>query len=83
MIKTLKDMVKRVCEYGLELKDCEGFTHSWCTLIPSLELEYKTSIHDSTNQTPAIPEKGWNPRLPQDSLRKDKVKIHPTASSFK
>ncbi|MBW0590941.1 hypothetical protein O181_130656 [Austropuccinia psidii MF-1] len=26
---------------------------------------------------------GWNPKLPQDSLRKYLVKIHPTASSFK
>ncbi|MBW0568780.1 hypothetical protein O181_108495 [Austropuccinia psidii MF-1] len=42
-----------------------------CTPLPALELEYKTSIHSSTNQTPAILEKGWNPKLPQDSLRKD------------
>ncbi|MBW0554911.1 hypothetical protein O181_094626 [Austropuccinia psidii MF-1] len=49
----------------------------------SLELEYKTSINTSTNQTPAILEKGWNPKLPQDSLRKDLVEIHPTAASFK
>ncbi|MBW0529655.1 hypothetical protein O181_069370 [Austropuccinia psidii MF-1] len=27
-------------------------------------------------------EKGWNPRLPADTLRKDLVDIHPTASSF-
>ncbi|MBW0534974.1 hypothetical protein O181_074689 [Austropuccinia psidii MF-1] len=47
-----------------------------------LMLEYKTSIHASTNQTPAILEKGWNPKLPQDSLRKDLVEINPTASSF-
>ncbi|MBW0480369.1 hypothetical protein O181_020084 [Austropuccinia psidii MF-1] len=51
--------------------------------IFSLELAYKTSIHASTNQTPAILEKGWNPKLPQDSLRKDLVEIHPTAGSFK
>ncbi|MBW0565690.1 hypothetical protein O181_105405 [Austropuccinia psidii MF-1] len=25
-------------------------------------------------------EKGWNPRLPADTLRKDLIKIHPTAS---
>ncbi|MBW0485739.1 hypothetical protein O181_025454 [Austropuccinia psidii MF-1] len=49
----------------------------------SLELAYKTSIHASTNQTPAILEKGWNPKLPQDSLRNDLVAIHHTASSFK
>ncbi|MBW0551775.1 hypothetical protein O181_091490 [Austropuccinia psidii MF-1] len=83
MIQTLKDMVRRLCAYGLEFKDCDGFAHDWCTLLPALELGYKTQIHDSTNQTPAILEKGWNPKLPQDSLRKDLVEIHPTASSFK
>ncbi|MBW0543713.1 hypothetical protein O181_083428 [Austropuccinia psidii MF-1] len=57
MIQTLKDMVRRFCAYGLELKDCDGFTHDWCTLLPALELEYKASIHASTNQTPAILEK--------------------------
>ncbi|MBW0536205.1 hypothetical protein O181_075920 [Austropuccinia psidii MF-1] len=45
-------MVRKICEYGLEFKDCDGFTHDWCTLLPALELEYKTSIHASTNQTP-------------------------------
>ncbi|MBW0561366.1 hypothetical protein O181_101081 [Austropuccinia psidii MF-1] len=28
-------------------------------------------------------EKGWNRRLPADTLRKDLTEIHPTASSFK
>ncbi|MBW0522305.1 hypothetical protein O181_062020, partial [Austropuccinia psidii MF-1] len=28
-------------------------------------------------------EKGWNPRLAADTLRKDLIEIHPTASSFK
>ncbi|MBW0511760.1 hypothetical protein O181_051475 [Austropuccinia psidii MF-1] len=41
------------------------------------------NIHSSTDQTPAIIEKGWNPKLPQDSLRKDLVEINPTAGSFK
>ncbi|MBW0564908.1 hypothetical protein O181_104623 [Austropuccinia psidii MF-1] len=83
MIQTLEDMVRRFCAYGLEFKDCYGFTHDWCTLLPTLELAYKTSIHSSTNQTPAILEKGWNPKSPQDSLRKGLVEIHPTTSSFK
>ncbi|MBW0490677.1 hypothetical protein O181_030392 [Austropuccinia psidii MF-1] len=69
MIKTLEDMVRRFCAYELEFKGCDGFTHDWCTLLPEMELEYKKSIHASTNLTPAILEKGWNPRLPQDSLR--------------
>ncbi|MBW0469784.1 hypothetical protein O181_009499 [Austropuccinia psidii MF-1] len=83
MIKTLEDMVRRLCAYGLELKDCDGFTQNWCTLLPALELAYQASIHASTNQTLAIIEKGWNPKLPQDSLRKVLVEINPTACSFK
>ncbi|MBW0591941.1 hypothetical protein O181_131656 [Austropuccinia psidii MF-1] len=83
MIQTLEDMVRRFCAYGLESKYCDGFTNYWCTLLPALELAYKTSIHASTNQTPAILEKGWNPKLTQDSLRKDSIEIHPTAASFK
>ncbi|MBW0571227.1 hypothetical protein O181_110942 [Austropuccinia psidii MF-1] len=83
MIQTLEDMIRRFCAYGLEFKDSDGFTHDWCTLIPALELAYKTSVHSSTGQTPAMLEKGWNPRLPADTLRKDLIDIHPTASSFK
>ncbi|MBW0559902.1 hypothetical protein O181_099617 [Austropuccinia psidii MF-1] len=83
MIQTLEGIVRRVCAYGLEFKDCDGFTHDWCTLLPALELAYKTSIHASTNQTPAILEKGWNSKLTQDSLGKDLIEIHPTAASFK
>ncbi|MBW0569590.1 hypothetical protein O181_109305 [Austropuccinia psidii MF-1] len=83
MIQTLEDMVRILCAYGLEFKDCDVFTHDWFTLFPELELAYKTSIHSSTNQTPAILEKGWNQKLPEDSLSKDLVEIHTTAASFK
>ncbi|MBW0558704.1 hypothetical protein O181_098419, partial [Austropuccinia psidii MF-1] len=58
MIQTLEDMARRLCAYGLEFKDCDGLAHSWCTLLPALELAYKTSIHGSTNKTPDILEKG-------------------------
>ncbi|MBW0570843.1 hypothetical protein O181_110558 [Austropuccinia psidii MF-1] len=44
MIQKLQDMIRRFCAYGIELKDSDGFTHDWCTLITTLELEYKTSI---------------------------------------
>ncbi|MBW0592177.1 hypothetical protein O181_131892 [Austropuccinia psidii MF-1] len=49
----------------------------------SLELAYKTSIHANPNQTSAISEKVWNPKLPQDSLWLQLFEIHPTAYSFK
>ncbi|MBW0517151.1 hypothetical protein O181_056866 [Austropuccinia psidii MF-1] len=83
MIQTLEDMIIRFCAYGLYFKGSDGFPHDWYTLIPALELAYKTSIHASTGATPAILEKGWNPKLPVDTLKKDLVDIHPTASTFK
>ncbi|MBW0550726.1 hypothetical protein O181_090441 [Austropuccinia psidii MF-1] len=83
MIQTLEDMIKRFCAYGLELKDSDGFTHDWFTLIPELELGYKTSIHASTGKTPAMLEKQWNPKLPVYTLKKDLVDINPNASRFK
>ncbi|MBW0517730.1 hypothetical protein O181_057445 [Austropuccinia psidii MF-1] len=83
MIKTLEDMIRRFCAYDLELKDTDGFTHDQCTLIPALELACKTSIHVSTGKTPEMLEKGWNLKLPVDTLKKDLVDIHPIASSFK
>ncbi|MBW0583126.1 hypothetical protein O181_122841 [Austropuccinia psidii MF-1] len=83
MIQTLEDMIRRFCAYGLEFKHLHGFTHDWCTLIPALELADKKSIYSSTGKAPAIPEKGWNPRLPHDTLKKDLVNTHQTESSFK
>ncbi|MBW0528597.1 hypothetical protein O181_068312 [Austropuccinia psidii MF-1] len=66
-----------------EFKHSDGFTQYWCTLRPALELSYKTSIHSSTGKTQGFLEKGWNPRLPYNTLKKDVVDIHPTASNFK
>ncbi|MBW0558651.1 hypothetical protein O181_098366 [Austropuccinia psidii MF-1] len=83
MIQTLEDMIRSFCAYGLEFEDSDSFTHYWCTLIPSLELEYKTSIHSSNGKTPEMLEKGWNPILPYDTLKKYLLDIHPTARSFK
>ncbi|MBW0541260.1 hypothetical protein O181_080975 [Austropuccinia psidii MF-1] len=83
MIQTLDDMIRKFCTYGLEFKDSDGLTHHWCTLIQALELAYKTSIHASTGKTPPMLERGWNPKLPVDTLKKYLGNIHPTASSFK
>ncbi|MBW0521686.1 hypothetical protein O181_061401 [Austropuccinia psidii MF-1] len=83
MIQTLEDMIRRFCAYGQELKDSDGFTHDYCTLIQALDLAYKTYIHSSTGKTPETLEKGWNPKLLEDTLEKYLVDIHPTASSFK
>ncbi|MBW0466713.1 hypothetical protein O181_006428 [Austropuccinia psidii MF-1] len=83
IIQTLEEIIGRFCAYGVDFGDSDGVTHDWCTCIPALELAYKTSIHASTDKTPAMFKKGWNPKLPVDTLKKDLVDIHPTASSFK
>ncbi|MBW0559616.1 hypothetical protein O181_099331 [Austropuccinia psidii MF-1] len=83
IIQTLEESIRKFCAYGLEFKYSDGFTHDWCTPIPALELEYNTSAHSSTGQPPAMLEKGRNLRLPEDTLRKDLIDIHPTDSSFK
>ncbi|MBW0531102.1 hypothetical protein O181_070817 [Austropuccinia psidii MF-1] len=83
MIRTLEDMIRIFCAYGLKFKDSYGFTHDWCTLLPDLELAYKTSIHSSTAKAQAMLEKVWNPRIHYDNLKKDLVDINPIASSFK
>ncbi|MBW0509407.1 hypothetical protein O181_049122 [Austropuccinia psidii MF-1] len=83
MIKPLEDIIRRFCACGLELKDSDGFTYYWCTLIPALVLADRISVHYSTGQNPAMLEKGWHPRLPAETLRKDLIEIHPTASIFK
>ncbi|MBW0543278.1 hypothetical protein O181_082993 [Austropuccinia psidii MF-1] len=40
MIQILEDMVRGVCVYGLEFKDCDGFTHFWCIPLAALKLAY-------------------------------------------
>ncbi|MBW0505606.1 hypothetical protein O181_045321 [Austropuccinia psidii MF-1] len=38
IIQNLEYIIKRLCGYGLEFEDSDGFTNHWCTLIPELEL---------------------------------------------
>ncbi|MBW0467916.1 hypothetical protein O181_007631 [Austropuccinia psidii MF-1] len=68
---------------GISVTDLNITFFEEFNLLPELELAYKESIHASTNQTPAVPEKGWNPRLTQDYLRWDFAEINTTDSSFK
>ncbi|MBW0527280.1 hypothetical protein O181_066995 [Austropuccinia psidii MF-1] len=82
MIHTLEEMIRRFCPCGLELKDSDGLSHYFCTLIPELELAYKTFNHASTGKTPAMLEKGWKPKIPVDTLKKHLVDIHSNSSRF-
>ncbi|MBW0576597.1 hypothetical protein O181_116312 [Austropuccinia psidii MF-1] len=82
MIQTMEDILRRFCAYGMEYKDHEGYTHDWVTLLPAVQLAYNTSQHSTTGKTPALVEKGWNPLLPVDHLKKNLLTIHPTATDF-
>ncbi|MBW0572649.1 hypothetical protein O181_112364 [Austropuccinia psidii MF-1] len=78
----MEDILRRFCAYGMEYKDHEGYTHDWVTLLPAVQLAYNTSQHSTTGKTPALVEKGWNPLLPVDRLKKSLLTIHPTAKDF-
>ncbi|MBW0534110.1 hypothetical protein O181_073825 [Austropuccinia psidii MF-1] len=66
----------------MEYNDNEGYTHDWVTLLPAVQLAYNTSQHSTTGKTHALVEKGWNPLLPVDHLKKNLLNIHPTAKDF-
>ncbi|MBW0547980.1 hypothetical protein O181_087695 [Austropuccinia psidii MF-1] len=82
MIQTMEDILRRFCAYGMEYKDHEGYTHGWVTLLPAVQLAYDTSQHSTTGKTPALVEKGCNPLLPVDHLKKNLLTIHLTAKDF-
>ncbi|MBW0554181.1 hypothetical protein O181_093896 [Austropuccinia psidii MF-1] len=48
MIQTMEDILRRLCSYGMEYKDHEGYTHDWVTLLPEVQLSYNTSQHSTT-----------------------------------
>ncbi|MBW0590965.1 hypothetical protein O181_130680 [Austropuccinia psidii MF-1] len=82
MIQTMEDILRRFCAYGMEYKDHEGYTHDWVTLLPAVQLAYNTSQHSTTGKIPAVVEKGWNPLLPVDHVKKNLLTIHSTAKDF-
>ncbi|MBW0522644.1 hypothetical protein O181_062359 [Austropuccinia psidii MF-1] len=82
MIQKMEEILRRLCTYGMEYKDHEGYTHECVTLLPVFKLAYNTSQHSTTGKTPALVEKGWNSLLPVDHLKKDLLSIHPTAKDF-
>ncbi|MBW0512046.1 hypothetical protein O181_051761 [Austropuccinia psidii MF-1] len=82
MIQTMEDILRRFFAYGMEYKDHEGYTQDWVTLLPEVQLEYRTSQNSTTGKSPSLVERGWNPLLPVDHLKKNLLKIHPTAKEF-
>ncbi|MBW0543044.1 hypothetical protein O181_082759 [Austropuccinia psidii MF-1] len=81
-IHKMEDILRRFCAYGMEYKDHEGYTQEWVTLLPAVQLAYNTSQHSTTGKTPALVQKGWNPLLPVDHLKKNLLTIHPTGKDF-
>ncbi|MBW0473582.1 hypothetical protein O181_013297 [Austropuccinia psidii MF-1] len=82
MIQTMEDIIERFCAYGMEHKDHEGYTHDWVTLLPEVQLAFITSQHSDTGKTPSLLEKGWNPLLPVDHLKKNLLTIHLRSTDF-
>ncbi|MBW0484083.1 hypothetical protein O181_023798 [Austropuccinia psidii MF-1] len=82
MLQTMQDIIKRFCAYVMEYKYHEGYTHEWVTLLPAVQLAYNTSQHSTTGKSPSLVEKGWNPLLPVDQLKKILLNIHSTAKDF-
>ncbi|MBW0492876.1 hypothetical protein O181_032591 [Austropuccinia psidii MF-1] len=78
----MEDIIRRFCAYGMAYMDLEGYTHDWATFLPAVQLAYNTSKHSTTGKPPSLVEKGWNPLLPVDHLKKNLLTIHPTAKDF-
>ncbi|MBW0484090.1 hypothetical protein O181_023805 [Austropuccinia psidii MF-1] len=82
VIQNMGDISRRFCAYGMEYKNHEGYTHDWVALLPAVQLAYNTSPHSTTGKSPSLVEKGWNPLLPVDHLKKNLLTIHLTAKDF-
>ncbi|MBW0530566.1 hypothetical protein O181_070281 [Austropuccinia psidii MF-1] len=37
MIQTMEDIIRIFCQYDIEFKDHEGYTHDWVTLLPAVQ----------------------------------------------
>ncbi|MBW0517443.1 hypothetical protein O181_057158 [Austropuccinia psidii MF-1] len=78
----MEDILRRFCAYFMQYKDHEGYTNYWVSHLPAVQLAYNTSQHSTTGNTPALVEKGWNPLLPVDNLKKNLLTIDPKARYF-
>ncbi|MBW0495901.1 hypothetical protein O181_035616 [Austropuccinia psidii MF-1] len=64
-------------------RDPKFTSEIWTNLYEILvQLAYNTSQHSTTGKSPSLVEKGWNPLLPMDHLKKNLLAIYPTAKDF-
>ncbi|MBW0520659.1 hypothetical protein O181_060374 [Austropuccinia psidii MF-1] len=82
MIQTMEDIIRRFWAYGMEYKGHESYTCDWVARLPAVQLAYNTIEHSITGESPSLVEKGWNPLLPMDHLKKNILTIYPTAKDF-
>ncbi|MBW0515346.1 hypothetical protein O181_055061 [Austropuccinia psidii MF-1] len=82
IIQKMEEVLRRLCAYGMEYKDHEGYTHDWVTLLPAVQLAYNTSQHFTTGKTTSLVEKWWNPLFPVDHMKKNLLTIYPTSKDF-
>ncbi|MBW0487128.1 hypothetical protein O181_026843 [Austropuccinia psidii MF-1] len=82
IFQKMEDILRIFCAYGMGYKYHEGYTHDCTTFLPEVQMAYNTSDHSTTEKTPALVEKVWNPLLPVDHLKKNPLTIHPTAKNF-
>ncbi|MBW0479208.1 hypothetical protein O181_018923 [Austropuccinia psidii MF-1] len=82
MIHNMEYIIRRFCAYGMEYKDHQGYTHDWVSLLTAVQLSYNKSQNYTTGKSPSLVEKGWNPLLPVDHLKKNLLTIQPTAKDF-
>ncbi|MBW0550003.1 hypothetical protein O181_089718 [Austropuccinia psidii MF-1] len=82
MIQTREEIIRILCEFVMEYKHHEGYTHDWATLLPEIKLAYNTSKKFTKIKSPSLVEKGCNPLIPVDHMKKILLTIHPTSKDF-
>lgn len=84
MIKSLEDMIRRYCAFGMKYEDDEGYTNDWISLVPGLEFAYNSTAHSTTGKKPFELERGYIPNPPRLLLNNKlgKLDLHPSSSSF-
>ncbi|MBW0485387.1 hypothetical protein O181_025102 [Austropuccinia psidii MF-1] len=82
MFQKMEEINRRLCAYGMENIDHEGYTHDRVTLLLEVQQAYNTRKHSTTGKSPSLVEKWWNPLLPVDHLKNYLLTIPPTAKDF-
>ncbi|MBW0514619.1 hypothetical protein O181_054334 [Austropuccinia psidii MF-1] len=73
----MENIIRRFCAYIMEYK-----YHDLIPLLQAIQLSYNIILYSTIGKSPLLVEKGWNPLLPVDNLKKNLLTIHPTAKDF-